>query len=75
MAWFAHRLPAEVHRIEVGLTFVEQLVLPWLVLLPSRAARIAAGCGEFFFQAAIIATGNYAWINWVGALPYIALLD
>lgn len=52
--------PVEVHRLEVALTFVEQLILPFLVLLPSRTARITAGCGEFFFQAAIIATGT-AW--------------
>lgn len=23
----------------------------------------------------IVGTGNYAWINWIGALPCIALLD
>lgn len=30
---------------------------------------------EVLFQLAIVATGNYAWINWVGVLPCIALFD
>lgn len=30
---------------------------------------------ECCFQLAIVATGNYAWINWIGIVPYLALLD
>ena len=75
LSWFMHRLPARVHRIEVALTFFEQLVLPFLVLIPLRPLRILSCCLALFFQVCVVGTGNYAWINWIGALPVIALLD
>ena len=75
MAWFFHRLPSTFHHCEVALTFVEQLVLPFAVLVPFRPVRIAACLAELFFQLCIVGTGNYAWINWIGALPCLALLD
>ena len=51
------------------------LVLPWLLLIPVRSIRILAACAELFFQFAIVGTGNYAWINFVGILPCLAFLD
>ncbi len=57
------------------MTFVEQLVIPFAVLAPFRTVRIAACLAELFFQLCIVGTGNYAWINWIGALPCMALLD
>lgn len=74
-AWLFHNLPTSVHRTEVMLTFVEQLILPFAVLAPLRCIRISACLAELFFQLCIVGTGNYAWINWIGALPCIALLD
>lgn len=50
-------------------------MLPFAVLVPFRSARIAACLAELFFQLCIVGTGNYAWINWIGALPCLALLD
>ena len=75
MAWFFHHLPPAFHRAEVALTFVEQLGIPFLCLLPWRPARLLACAAELFFQLMIAGTGNYAWINWIGALPALALLD
>ena len=62
-------------RFEVALTFVEQLVLPFFLLVPIRWVSTSAAVLEVMFQLAIVATGNYAWINWVGVLPCIALFD
>ena len=59
----------------MALTFVEQLVVPWLMLVPDRRARILGGVTEISFQLLIVATGNYAWINVIGAVPCFALLD
>lgn len=75
LAWWAHHLPDEVHRLEVAVTFFEQLVLPFGVLLPIRSVRIGSALLECCFQLAIVGTGNYAWINWIGIVPYLALLD
>lgn len=75
VAWWAHHLPDEFHRFEVAVTFFEQLVLPFGVLLPVRAVRVGSALLECCFQLAIVGTGNYAWINWIGIVPYLALLD
>ena len=75
LAWYAHHLPIEVHKFEVAITFLEQLVLPWLLLLPCRSVQIAAAVSEIMLQAAIVLTGNYAWINFVGVLPVLAVFD
>eukprot|EP01043_Picozoa_sp_COSAG02_P064764 COSAG02_NODE_9566_length_2178_cov_1.348244_1_plen_490_part_00 len=75
LAWWAHHLPDEFHRAEVAITFFEQLVLPFGVLLPIRSIRVGSALLECCFQLAIVGTGNYAWINWIGIVPYLALLD
>lgn len=57
------------------MTFFEQLVVPFMMLVPHRAFRIFAAVVEIFFQFMIVGTGNYAWINVIGMLPCIALFD
>lgn len=34
LSWLFHRLPSSAHKAEVALTFFEQLVLPFAVLVP-----------------------------------------
>ncbi len=46
-----------------------------MMLMPFRCTRIFAGLVEIFFQLCIVGTGNYAWINFVGATPCLALFD
>mmetsp|Transcript_15103 Transcript_15103/g.25050 ORF Transcript_15103/g.25050 Transcript_15103/m.25050 type:complete len:918 (+) Transcript_15103:117-2870(+) len=83
LAWVFHKLPSFVHRGEVAMTFFEQLVLPWFALFPpvfenshiTRMLRQFCFICECFFQLCIVGTGNYAWINFVGALPCFAMLD
>ena len=74
-AWFAHYAPDSIHHAEVFLTLFEQLVLPFGFLVPVRSIRIIAGIMEIFLQLCILATGNYAWINFAGILPCITLFD
>jgi hypothetical protein len=75
LAWWAHNLPAELHHFEVATTFFEQLVLPFGVLLPIRSLRVGSALLECCFQLAIVGTGNYAWINFIGVVPFLSLLD
>ena len=74
-SYFAHLMPSGVHQIEVLLTFFEQLILPFFILVPIRRVRIFAGLMEIFLQFAIVSTGNYAWINFLGVLPCLSLFD
>eukprot|EP00439_Symbiodinium_sp_Y106_P038421 s8_g4.t1 len=75
LSWFMHNLPKSFHKMEVGLTFVEQLVLPFAMLVPLRLFRLTAAVLEVGFQMGIVGTGNYAWINFIGALPCVAMVD
>ena len=75
LGWFAHHAPPDFHKMEVAITFFEQLVLPFLMLLPIRSVRIFSGLAEIVFQLAVVGTGNYAWINFVGVLPCLVLFD
>ena len=75
-SWFFHlKLPVWAHKLEVAMTFFEQLILPYVMLVPHRWFRCFAAVAEIFFQFCIVGTGNYAWINYVGILPCIALFD
>eukprot|EP00397_Hematodinium_sp_SG-2012_P008043 GEMP01008097.1.p1 GENE.GEMP01008097.1~~GEMP01008097.1.p1 ORF type:complete len:957 (+),score=160.17 GEMP01008097.1:96-2966(+) len=75
LSWYFHFLPSGIHRLEIALTFFEQLCLPWLMLVPNRICRYITGTLEIFFQLCIVGTGNYAWINFYGMLPVMALFD
>lgn len=75
LAWYAHHMSQRFHRFEIALTFFEQLVLPFLLIAPVRWLSSVAGVMEILFQLAVVATGNYAWINWVGIIPCLALFD
>ena len=75
VAYLFHHLPVQVHHLEVAMTFAEQLVLPFFFFAPWRVLRVGAAVAELWFQFMIVLTGNYAWINFIGALPVLALLD
>ena len=74
-AFFAHLMPLWFHRIEVLLTFFEQLVLPFFVISPVRSLRIFGAILEIFLQFFIFFTGNYAWINFIGVLVCFSCFD
>ena len=59
-AWLFHHLPMAFHRFEVALTFVEQLALPFLVLMPFRSLQHFAFVAELGLQLGIVGTGNCA---------------
>ena len=68
-------LTSRAHCLQVLLTFVEQLFLPFLLLMPQRRVVAAAAAAELLLQLAIVATGNYAWINFIAAVPCLAAFD
>ncbi len=76
-AWYAHHLPAGVHRAAtIGMLFAE-LVVPWLVFAPLRLRRVrlAACAGLVLFQLLIEATGNYGFFNALAIVLCVPLLD
>jgi hypothetical protein len=64
MSWYFHHLPRPIHRLETLGNFVAQLGLPFTLFLPQPFASIGA-LGMIGTQLYLVASGNYAWLNWV----------
>lgn len=63
LSWLFHKLPRRLHRVETIGNYVAQLVLPLGLLLPQPFAGVAAIL-MIATQLYLVASGNYAWLNW-----------
>lgn len=71
----AHLLPAWWHRIEAAGNHATQLVVPFLLFLPQPVASVAAAV-IILTQLWLVATGNFAWLNWIAiVLAFSAVSD
>jgi len=75
LGWYVQQLPHWYHAGTVILTLVVELVLVWL-LFGNRRARVACFLVVTALQIGIIATANYAFLNYlVLALGFLLLDD
>ncbi|MFJ3792637.1 lipase maturation factor family protein [Kitasatospora sp. NPDC090091] len=74
LSWFFHHLPAPLHRIEAAANHVTQLVVPVALLLPQPVATYAA-CVIVVTQLWLVASGNFAWLNWLTITLALAAVD
>jgi hypothetical protein len=75
LSWFFHRLPAPLHKVEVLANHGTQLVLPFGLFAPQPVAG-AAGAIMIVTQLWLVASGNFAWLNWLAiVLAFAALPD
>jgi hypothetical protein len=71
----AHLLPKPLHRIEVLGNHFAQLIVPFFLFAPQPLASIAAGI-IIFTQLWLVASGNFAWLNWMAiVLAFSAVSD
>ena len=71
----AHLLPKPFHRLEVLGNHFAQLVVPFFLFAPQPVASIAAGI-IIFTQLWLVASGNFAWLNWIAiVLAFAAVSD
>jgi Lipase maturation factor len=68
------RLPHAFHAFTVGLIFLFELVIVWFAFLPRRF-RLICFCLATSFQAAIILTANYAFLNYIVLALGVLLVD
>jgi hypothetical protein len=73
-SWYFHRLPGRLHRIEVAANHFAQLVAPVLLFTPQPVASIAAGV-MIVTQLWLIASGNFAWLNWLTIVIALSAID
>lgn len=74
LSWYFHRLPDPLHRVEVAANHVAQLGAPVLLFTPQPAASIAAGF-MIVTQLWLVASGNFAWLNWLTIVIAASALD
>ncbi|HYT05747.1 MAG TPA: lipase maturation factor family protein [Gemmatimonadales bacterium] len=76
-AWYAQWLPEWTHRGMLLTVLVIELVVPWLILVPERLARLrlAAGALLVLGQLGIAGTGNYGFFNALAIVLCVPLLD
>ncbi|MET9417826.1 lipase maturation factor family protein [Streptomyces klenkii] len=74
LSWFFHRLPRPLHRVETGANHVAQLVVPLALFTPQPFASLAAAviiCTQLW----LVASGNFAWLNWLTIVMAFAAVD
>ena len=75
VGWYLQHLPLWFHRLTAGATLFMELILVWMAFLPRRW-RIACFVIVTAWQAGVIATANYAFLNYlVLALGFLLLDD
>jgi predicted DCC family thiol-disulfide oxidoreductase YuxK len=74
IGWYAHQLPAWVHRSDTIAMFVVEIGIPFLIFLPRRPRQLA--CLAFLaLQFFILLTGNYCFFNLLAMILCLTLLD
>jgi lipase maturation factor 1 len=74
VGWYAQHLPHRFHTATAGATLLLELVLAWMLFLP-RPFRIVCFLIVTPWQAAVILTANYTFLNYLVLALGILLLD
>jgi hypothetical protein len=74
LSWFFHHLPDPLHRAEVLGNHGAQLIAPLLLFAPQPVASVAAGV-IIVTQLWLVASGNFAWLNWLTIVLAVAAID
>jgi hypothetical protein len=74
IGWYAQHLPHWYHATTVVITLVVELAIVWAVCLP-RPFRLACAAVVTVLQVGIIATANYAFLNYLVLMLGVLLLD
>lgn len=74
LSWFFHHLPKPLHRIEVAGNHFAQLIVPFGLFAPQPVAGVAAAI-IVVTQLWLVASGNFAWLNWVTILLACSAID
>lgn len=74
IGWYVQHLPHWYHAMTVGITLLVELVVVWALFLPRRF-WIACFFGVSALQIGIIATANYAFLNYLVLALGVLLLE
>jgi hypothetical protein len=75
-AWSVQQWPHSFHATTAAITLIAELLLVWLLFVPSRRVRLALFALTTALQIGIILTANYAFLNYlVLALGFFLIHD
>jgi Lipase maturation factor len=74
LSWFFHHLPDPLHRVEVLANHVAQLIVPFVLFFPQPVASVAAAI-VIVTQLWLVASGNFAWLNWLTIVLAASVVD
>jgi hypothetical protein len=74
IGWYVQQLPHWFHRLTVGATLVMELGLIWITFFPRRW-RVVLFFIVTIWQAGVILTANYAFLNYLVLVLGVLLLD
>ncbi len=74
LAWYAHWLPAWMHKFSVGAMFFSETLAP-ILIFAGRYARLIAAASIASLHLMIAATGNYTLLNLLCVLLCVPLVD
>jgi lipase maturation factor 1 len=75
IGWYVQHLPLWFHRATAGATLGMELVLVWMAFVPGRWWRIVCCLVVTAWQIGVIATANYAFLNYLVLVLAVLLLD
>jgi hypothetical protein len=74
LAWFVHHLPMWMHKAACLLTFIAELLAPFLYF-SERRLRLLAAALTAALHIGILLTGNYTFLNYLSIVLCIPLID
>ncbi|PFH35930.1 putative rhoptry protein [Besnoitia besnoiti] len=74
-SWLMHHQSHGAHAFQVVVNHIVECVLCFLLILPFRQCRLFGGVVQILFQAAIIFSGNFAFLNHLTVVPAIMAFD
>jgi hypothetical protein len=74
LSWFFHHLPKPLHRVEVAGNHFAQLIVPFGLFAPQPVASVA-GAIVVITQLWLVASGNFAWLNWITIVLAFSAID
>ncbi|WP_199253473.1 lipase maturation factor family protein [Mycolicibacterium mengxianglii] len=74
LSWFFHNLPRPLHRVEAAGNHITQLIVPFGLFAPQPIAGAAAAI-MIVTQLWLVASGNFAWLNWLTILLACSAID
>ncbi|RBM16676.1 lipase maturation factor family protein [Streptomyces sp. PT12] len=74
LSWYFHHLPRPLHRVEAAANHIAQLIVPFALFAPQPVATWAAAV-VMITQLWLVASGNFAWLNWLTMILAVAAVD